>query len=142
MRSLELPAAGETFPFDVPLPRGMRDLAFDAPVTILVGENGTGKSTLLEALAWAAEVPAAGIVERSDADAALAHVAPLADAMRLARERKMRRGPFPRAEGFFGYAKAQNAVSGSSAPRPPASGGACPVRRAGRARRGCADRAP
>ncbi len=28
------------------------DLQLSAPVTFLVGENGTGKSTLLEAIAW------------------------------------------------------------------------------------------
>src|SRR5687767_2755398 len=49
----------EAYPFSIPFVRGL-DLTFDAPVTILVGENGTGKSTLLEALASAIGVPAGG----------------------------------------------------------------------------------
>ena len=32
---------------------GMESLSFEAPVTFFVGENGTGKSTLLEAIAAA-----------------------------------------------------------------------------------------
>lgn len=110
LRSVALPPPGDAFPLDLPFLSGTRALAFDAPVTILVGENGTGKSTLLEALAWAAEVPVAGSVERSDADPTLAHVVPLAQSLRLAWERKTRRGLFLRAEDFFGYVKAQNAM--------------------------------
>ncbi len=41
----------EHYPFSLPLLRQTQSLALDAPVTILVGENGTGKSTLLEAIA-------------------------------------------------------------------------------------------
>ena len=42
-----------------PLLAGQR-LSFDAPVTFLVGENGTGKSTLLEAIAVACGFNAEG----------------------------------------------------------------------------------
>lgn len=38
------------FPFSIPVMRNMNSINFDSPVTILVGDNGTGKSTLLEAL--------------------------------------------------------------------------------------------
>lgn len=37
----------------IPALRALERLDFDEPVTFLVGENGTGKSTLLEALAVA-----------------------------------------------------------------------------------------
>lgn len=110
LRSVTLPPPGDAFPLDLPFLGGIRALEFDAPVTVLVGENGTGKSTLLEAIAWAAEVPVAGSVERSDADPTLTHVVPLAQAMRVSWERKTRRGLFLRAEDFFGYVKAQNAM--------------------------------
>lgn len=43
----------ENYPFCLPLFHQTRQIAFDTPVTLLVGENGTGKSTLLEALARA-----------------------------------------------------------------------------------------
>jgi predicted ATPase len=46
-------AAG--YPFDLPLVRkGAVEIEFDRPVTIIVGENGTGKSTILEAIAGTA----------------------------------------------------------------------------------------
>lgn len=45
----------EGYPFDLALVRKRSlDLSFDNPVTVIVGENGTGKSTLLEAIADAA----------------------------------------------------------------------------------------
>ena len=43
----------DVYPFTIPAIAGPRDLAFKQPVTFLVGENGTGKSTLLEAIAVA-----------------------------------------------------------------------------------------
>ena len=39
-------------PFTIPLVEQGLDLTFTTPVTFLVGENGSGKSTVLEALAW------------------------------------------------------------------------------------------
>ena len=39
------------YPFSLPFLRGGFDLAFECAITIIVGENGTGKSTLLEAIA-------------------------------------------------------------------------------------------
>ena len=41
------------YPFTLPIFNKTRHLTFDAPITLFVGENGTGKSTLLEALAIA-----------------------------------------------------------------------------------------
>ncbi|MDI6743369.1 MAG: AAA family ATPase [Smithella sp.] len=46
----------DSYPFNLPLFRKTERLVFDAPVTLLVGENGTGKSTLLEALAAACNI--------------------------------------------------------------------------------------
>jgi len=44
---------GEYYPFTLPIFHQTRQLSFDKPVTLFVGENGTGKSTLLEAVARA-----------------------------------------------------------------------------------------
>ncbi len=49
------PADG-AYPFNLPVLNHTRDLVLDTPVTLFVGENGTGKSTLLEAMARAAGV--------------------------------------------------------------------------------------
>jgi predicted ATPase len=56
-----LPAAVEKkdYPFNLPAMRTL-DLRFLRPVTFLVGENGTGKSTVLEALAELCGFPASG----------------------------------------------------------------------------------
>jgi predicted ATPase len=49
----------EGFPFDLPLVRDL-DLSFKRAVTYLVGENGCGKSTLIEAMAEACGLPVSG----------------------------------------------------------------------------------
>ena len=51
----------ESYPFCLPLfSKGDFDLVFDRAVTIVVGENGTGKSTLLEGIAALAGYDEAG----------------------------------------------------------------------------------
>jgi predicted ATPase len=41
----------ERFPWTLPLVRDLETLAFNTPVTFLAGENGSGKSSLLEGIA-------------------------------------------------------------------------------------------
>jgi predicted ATPase len=98
-------ANGEAFPFSVPVVRALSDLALDTPVTFFVGENGSGKSTVLEAIAAAAGLPTVGSLSVVD-DATLNEQRSLADALRLTWRRKTHRGFFLRAEDFFGFAKA------------------------------------
>jgi predicted ATPase len=95
---------GDVFPFNVPAVKSLPPLSFESPVTFLVGENGTGKSTLLEALAIAAGLPA--IASESLAqDETLAAQRDLAAALRLAWNRRTHRGFFLRAEDFFGFTR-------------------------------------
>ena len=44
------------YPFDLPIFKTLDQLTFNQPVSILVGDNGTGKSTILESIATAGEL--------------------------------------------------------------------------------------
>lgn len=44
------------YPFNLPIFKHLDQLTFEKPVTILVGDNGTGKSTILESIATAGEL--------------------------------------------------------------------------------------
>jgi predicted ATPase len=48
------------YPFCLPFLRDDFELSFDRPITIIAGENGTGKSTLLEGIAVLAGYDEAG----------------------------------------------------------------------------------
>jgi len=74
----------EMFPFTVPVVAGLAgsEIAFTSPVTFLIGENGSGKSTVLEALACAIGSIAVGS-DSIDRDASLKHTQRLADTMKI-----------------------------------------------------------
>jgi len=58
--------AGQSgFPFDLPIVSVLDGLSLVAPVTFLVGENGCGKSTILEAMAAGMRAVAAGAADLS-----------------------------------------------------------------------------
>jgi predicted ATPase len=80
----------------------------DVDVCLFVGENGTGKSTLLEALAVAAKLPAVGSGSLAR-DPTLKAQRRLADALRLSWRGRTHRGFFLRAEDFFGFQKSVTA---------------------------------
>lgn len=105
LRSIQIRQGDPTqFPFSVPVVRHLESLEFTQPITFFVGENGSGKSTLLEAIALAAGLPTVGATE-SAADATLAALRSLADAIQWSWTKRTRKGFFMRAEDFFGYAK-------------------------------------
>jgi predicted ATPase len=98
------------YPFCLPLLRGGDfELTFDRPVTILVGENGTGKSTLLEGIAALAGYDEAGggkgyrPVDHSRALEIMG--GRLAKALRASWLPKITNGWFFRAESFFSVAR-------------------------------------
>lgn len=82
----------------------MGTLSFDQSVTFFVGENGSGKSTVLEAIAAAADLPAVGS-HATRTDPTLAAQRELAKALRMSWHRKSVRGFFLRAEDFFGFTR-------------------------------------
>jgi predicted ATPase len=97
------------FPFNLPLVQALDKLEFTTPVTFFVGENGTGKSTLLEAIACAVDAVTVGS-ESLRTDKSLADIRRLAQALKLAWGKRTHRGFFLRAEDFFGYARQMSQV--------------------------------
>ena len=94
------------YPFSLPIAHYLANdrLAFHPQVTFLVGENGTGKSTLLEAIAVKWGLPAEG-GSKNVAIRTLEMETKLADALIL--QRGLTRPDdsfFLRAESFFNYA--------------------------------------
>jgi len=92
------------FPYSVPSIASIDALEISTPVTLLVGENGSGKSTFMEALAIACELPAVGS-SRLGSDPTLAAQRDLSRCLRLTWKERSRRGFFLRAEDFFGFQK-------------------------------------
>jgi predicted ATPase len=100
----------EAYPFCLPMFREPNfELEFDKPITIVVGENGTGKSTLLEGIAVLAGFEEGGggrgIGAVSYDDFTEAGGGKLADALRASWLPKVGRGWFFRAETFFSLAR-------------------------------------
>jgi predicted ATPase len=94
--------AEKTHPFDLPLFRdGAFELNFERPVTAIVGENGVGKSTLLEAIAGQVGFSMQSGTRNFASDEA---PPPLAQCLRLAWLPKVTTGFFLRAESFFNLA--------------------------------------
>jgi len=105
LRSLSMgPKRGAGFPFSLPAVKTLPDLSFDTPVTFFVGENGSGKSTVLEAIALAAGLPTVGSTDASK-DATLEAQRAFAQALKLVWNQRTRKGFFLRAEDFFGFTK-------------------------------------
>ena len=94
----------DSFPFTLEIVKSLREIRFTSAVTFFVGENGSGKSTILETIACAAESITVGS-ESVRTDKSLAPLRKLAQYFRLAWTKRARKGFFLRAEDFFGYAK-------------------------------------
>ena len=97
------------FPFTLEVIQSLREIQLTAPVTFFVGENGSGKSTVLESIACAAESITVG-AESVKTDKSLAPLRKLAQYLRLGWTKRTRKGFFLRAEDFFGYAKSMRAT--------------------------------
>jgi predicted ATPase len=91
------------YPFDLPVLSHGLDLRLDRPVTFFVGENGSGKSTIMEALAWSAGFASHG-GDRSNSYAEGGDGHQLGRALKLAWRQKAVGGFFMRAETFFNFA--------------------------------------
>ncbi|UWU89493.1 AAA family ATPase [Bradyrhizobium sp. CB1015] len=105
----------ETYPYCLPIFREEFDLSFDTAITIIVGENGTGKSTILEGIAALAGYDDAGggkgyrAVDHSNAREIMG--GELSAALRAGWVPKITNGWFFRAETFFSVARYLDEVS-------------------------------
>jgi predicted ATPase len=99
----------KAYPFCLPFLGDDFELRFDRAITIIVGENGTGKSTLLEGIAALAGYDGAGggkgyrTVDHSDALEVMG--GELSDALRASWLPRITKGWFFRAESFFSVAR-------------------------------------
>ncbi|MBM7095195.1 AAA family ATPase [Bacillus sp. H-16] len=90
------------YPFNLPLIRNVKELHFNKPVTILVGDNGTGKSTLLEAIATnIGSILIGG--ENIETDTSLDKARKLGQKMKLTWKLRTNKGFFFRANDFINF---------------------------------------
>ena len=113
----------EGYPFCLPFLKGEFSLEFDRAVTIIVGENGTGKSTLLDGIAALAGYDEAGggkgyrPVDHSQALEVMG--GRLSNALRANWLPKITRGWFFRAESFFSVARYLDEAALTAGGQPP-----------------------
>ena len=113
----------EAYPFCLPFLRGGFELDFEAPITIIVGENGTGKSTLLEGIVVLAGYDEAGggkgyrPVDHSNALEVMG--GDLSKALRASWLPRITNGWFFRAESFFSVARYLDAAARDGGGGPP-----------------------
>lgn len=50
----------DEYPFNIPIIKNLKEIRFEKPVTFIMGENGSGKSTIIEAIAISLELSAEG----------------------------------------------------------------------------------
>ncbi len=117
LRWIELDDGAPTsgFPWELAAVRGLGRLEFGAAVTYLIGENATGKSTLLEAIAVVAGLnPEGGTRHLRFSERATE--SELSRHLRLSWDARARRTFFLRAETFFNMATAYEEVLGAGDP--------------------------
>lgn len=100
----DAPIDYDAYPFSIPAVRELGQFDFHPNVTFFVGENGSGKSTVLEGLALALGFSSEGGTRNVRLETTQS-ISPLHEVLRLARGvPKPRDGYFLRAESFFNLA--------------------------------------
>jgi predicted ATPase len=94
------------YPFNIPAIASLKALTIDSRVCFFVGENGTGKSTLLEAAAshYGFGLEGGNRNFSPNTTASVRSIEPLARALRLSFTKKTGAGFYLRAESFFNVA--------------------------------------
>jgi len=96
---------GDAYPFSVPAIGSFSELNLRSRVCLFAGENGTGKSSLLEAIAAHYGFGREGGNRNFENDSTASNhsIDPLVRALRLSFDRRTGAGYFLRAESFFKY---------------------------------------
>jgi predicted ATPase len=96
------------YPFSLPIIKHLTTIEFPTQVTFFVGENGTGKSTILEAIAnkagFGAEGGSKNIHFKTSEEKTYVGTQSLAEQLTLSWRMKPKNGYFFRAESFFNVA--------------------------------------
>ena len=96
------------YPFSIPLIAALDTITFDSQVTFFVGENGSGKSTILETIAYLCDFGHEGgsrnITFTTSDDTYSNQILALARTIRPVWRKKATSGYFFRAESFFNVA--------------------------------------
>ena len=92
----------DKYPFNIEIVKNFDELELDSPVTFLIGENGIGKSTIIEAMAVALGLPVEGGTvnfryETKDTTSSLANY------LRIPIYNKPKMKFFLRAESFYNF---------------------------------------
>ncbi|MBT2292805.1 AAA family ATPase [Paenibacillus albidus] len=107
LRSLEMLRKNDSnagkYPFSISAIKNLRTLEFKSNVTFFVGENGSGKSTILEAMAYQCGFNTAGGGKNNTYEVDASHSI-LGDHIRLSWLPKITNGFFLRAETFYHFA--------------------------------------
>jgi predicted ATPase len=109
---------GDSYVFSLPVVRHLKELALRSPVTIFVGENGTGKSTLLEALAVNYGFNPEGGTRNFNFASRETHSALHRHLTLIKGVRMPRDGFFLRAESFYNVATEVDRLNGEDLARP------------------------
>ncbi len=92
----------DKYPFNIDIIKGFDEIEFEKPVTFLVGENGVGKSTFIEALAVSTGLNAEGGTQNFNFHTKDTHSI-LSKYIKVAKYGKPKTKFFLRAESFYNF---------------------------------------
>lgn len=104
LRSIQIKETqnSDSYPFNLPVIRTLENLDFSSSVSFFVGENGCGKSTLMRAIAFAANVRVIG-QDQKPKNQTVFNPQSLASTLKLIWSKKTRNGFLMSAESFYSY---------------------------------------
>jgi predicted ATPase len=113
----------ESYPFSVPTIRGLEGVDFHSRICFFAGENGTGKSSLLEAIAahYGFGPEGGNRNLHSNSTESNQSIDPLTRALRLSFDKRTGAGFFLRAESFFNVVSHMDNLDMEPSDTPPIS---------------------